>query len=32
VALPPGVVAVPECIEVMEEERGEMLLMKWIGG
>ena len=32
VALPPGVVAVPECIDVMEEERGEMLLMLYLGG
>ena len=32
VALPPGVVAVPECLDVMEQESGTVLLMKWIGG
>jgi hypothetical protein len=25
-------VAVPECIDVMETESGEVLLMEWIGG
>jgi hypothetical protein len=32
VSLPPGVLAVPECLDVMEQDRGEMLLLKWIGG
>jgi hypothetical protein len=32
VAVPAGVVAVPECIDVMETKSGEVLLMEWIGG
>lgn len=32
VALPDGVQAVPECLDVMEQESGTVLLMKWIGG
>lgn len=32
VAMPDGVVAVPECIEILEAERGEMFLLKYIGG
>ena len=32
VALPDGVIAVPECIDVMEQDRGEILLMEWVGG
>lgn len=32
VAMPDGVVAVPECIEIMETESGEMFLLKYLGG
>jgi hypothetical protein len=32
VSLPPGVVAVPECVEILETERGEILLLKYLGG
>ena len=32
VSLPPGVVAVPECVEIMETESGEMFLLRYIGG
>lgn len=32
VALPDGVMAVPECLDVMEQESGELFLVKWIGG
>jgi hypothetical protein len=32
VGLPPGVVAVPECVEILETERGEILLLKYLGG
>ena len=32
VSLPPGVVAVPECVEILETERGEMFLLRYLGG
>lgn len=32
VALPDGVVAVPECMDVMEQETGEILLYEFVGG
>ena len=32
VALPDGVVAVPECLDVMEQETGQIFLMQWNGG
>jgi hypothetical protein len=32
VAMPDDVVAVPECVEILETERGEMFLLKYLGG
>lgn len=32
ISLPPGVVAVPECVEILETERGEMFLLRYLGG
>lgn len=32
VATPPGIVAMPECVEVLEQETGEILLLKYLGG
>lgn len=31
-SLPPGVVAMPECVEILEQQRGEILLLRYLGG
>ena len=32
VATPPGIVALPECAEILEQETGEILLLRYLGG